>query len=85
MKHDEDLLECGLEKRGVFPEFLAFNEPVGIFVPDEIIEHIASFSEAVMIEKMLHFPVGLVNLMANPVFTIVVDGDFFVAIWIFVD
>ena len=38
MKHDKDLLKRRFEESGIFPEFLAFDEPVGVFVPDEIIE-----------------------------------------------
>ena len=37
MEHDEDLLESGLEKSGVFPELFAFEEPVGVFVPDKVV------------------------------------------------
>ena len=68
MKHDEDLLECGLEKRGVFPEFLAFNEPVGIFVPDEVVDEIACLCKAIVLDELLELFVGLIDLFANPIF-----------------
>lgn len=32
------MFECGLEEWDVFPELLALKEPVGVFVPDKIIE-----------------------------------------------
>lgn len=85
VKHDEDLLKSGFEKGGIFPEFFAFEEPVGVFVPDEIVEKIACFGEAVVVEKLLQLFVGLIEVVANPIFTIVVDGELLVAFGVFVD
>ena len=38
VKKGEDLFESGLEERDIFPEFFAFEEPVGVFIPDKIIK-----------------------------------------------
>lgn len=85
MKHDENLLERGFKKGGIFPEFLALEEPVGVFVPDEVIQEVSSLGEAIVVEKPLDFFVGFVDLVADPVFAVVVDFDFSGALWVFVD
>ena len=85
MEHDEYLLEGRLEECGIFPEFLAFEEPIGVLIPNEVIEKIACFSEAVVVEELLELFVGFVEVMANPIFAIVVDGELLVALRILVD
>lgn len=50
---------------------MTFEEPVGVFVPDEVVKEIASFGEAVIFDKLLDFFVGLIDLVANPVFAVV--------------
>ena len=37
MQHNKDLLEGGLEEWNVFPEFFAFDEPVGVLVPNKVV------------------------------------------------
>ena len=60
MKHDQNLFKRRLEQGGIFPELFAFEEPVGILIPDEVIKEIAGFSKAVIFEEFLKFLVGLV-------------------------
>ena len=67
------MFKCGLEEWDVFPELLALKEPVGVFVPDKIIEQVTSFGEAITVKQFLYFPAGLIDLMANPVFAIVFE------------
>ena len=68
MEHDKDFLESILEKVGVLPEFFAFEEPVGVFVPDKVIEQVAGFSKAIVLEKLVELFVGAIDFAANPVF-----------------
>ena len=84
MKHDEELLESLLDERRVFPELFTFDKPVGIAVPDEVVNEVAGFCEAVVFDELLEFLAGLVELVANPVFAealALVVG----IVWIFVD
>ena len=67
------MFKCGLEEWDVFPELLTLKEPVGVFVPDKIIEQVTSFGEAITVKQFLNFPAGLIDLMANPVFAIVFE------------
>ena len=84
VKHDEELLEGLLDERRVLPELFAFDKPVGIAVPDEVVDEVAGFCEAVVFDELLEFLAGLVELVANPVFAealaLVVS-----IVWIFVD
>ena len=50
---------------------MTFEEPVGVFVPDEVVKKVASFGEAVILDKFLDFFVSLIDLVANPVFAVV--------------
>ena len=75
MEHLEDLLEGALEEIGVFPEFFSFDEPVGVLVPDEIVDEVAGFSEAIMLDEMLEFLIGGIDLGANPIFAEISDFD----------
>jgi hypothetical protein len=85
VKHGENLLESVLEKVGILPKFLGFDEPVSVFVPDEIIDEVAGFSEAVIFHELLELFVGLIDLFANPIFAKVLKLDFVVVYWIVVD
>ncbi len=82
VQEDEDLLEGILQECGVLPKFLAFEEPVGVFVPNEVVEEVASFCEAVVGEKFLHFPVSFVDLVANPVFAVVYEFVGWFLLWV---
>ena len=74
--HDENLLKSGFKQSGIFPEFLAFDEPVSVFVPDEIIDEVASFGETIVLKELLQLFAGFVDFAANPVFAEVIDDDF---------
>ena len=78
MEHDKDLLESGFEQWGVFPEFFAFEEPVGVFVPDEVIDEVAGFGKTIVVEELLELLVGLVDLVADPIFAVTGADDFFI-------
>lgn len=47
MEQDEDVFEGFLEERDVFVDFLAFDKPIGVLVPDGVVEQFAGFGEAV--------------------------------------
>ena len=84
VKHDEELLESLLDERRVLPELFTFDKPVGIAIPDEVVDEVASFCKAVVFDELLELLAGLVELVANPVFAealaLVVS-----IVWIFVD
>ena len=85
MQHGENLLESGLEEISVFPELFGLNEPVGIFVPNEIVDEVAGLSETIMVEKFLEFGVSAIDLLENPVFAKTLDFDISGIGWIVVD
>ena len=66
--HDEEVFEGGLEEREVFVDFLAFEEPVGVFVPDGGVDELDGFGEAVVDEVFFEVFVEAVEFAADPVF-----------------
>lgn len=64
---------------------MAFEEPVGIFVPDQVVKEVAGFGEAVIVKEFLDSFAGLVDLIANPIFAVVVDGELFVSFRIIIN
>ncbi len=78
MKHDKDVFERALEKVGIFPKFFAFEEPVGVFVPDEIVDSVTCLGEAIFAEEALDFFVSSVDFAADPVFAKIVYDYVFI-------
>ena len=85
MKHDENLLERFLEKWDVLPELFAFEEPVSVLVPNEVVEGVAGFGKAIFLEKLFDFLAGLGDFTADPVFAIALDFELFALIWGVID
>ena len=72
MEHLQNHLEGDFEERDVFVDFLAFDEPVGVFVPDGGIEGFDGFREAIIREIVFDFFLAGGEFAANPVFAHVV-------------
>ena len=72
MEHFEDHLESDFEEGDIFVDFLAFNEPIGVFIPDGGIEGFDGFGEAVVCKIVLDFFFVGGKFAANPVFAHVV-------------
>lgn len=72
MEHLQNHFESDFEKGDVLVDFLAFDEPVGVFVPDSGIEGFDGFGEAVVCEIVFDFFFAGGEFAANPVFTHVV-------------
>jgi len=74
VEHDEDVFEGFLEERGIFVDFLAFEEPVSVFVPNGVVEEFDGFGEAVLPYQFVEFGFAVVKFAADPVFAHV-DGS----------
>jgi len=72
VEHLENHFESGLEEGDVLVNLLAFDEPVGIFVPDGGVEGFDGFGEAVVCEIVLNFFFTGGEFAADPVFAHVV-------------
>lgn len=72
MEHLQNHLESDFEEGDVLVDFLAFDEPVGVFVPDSGIEGFDGFGEAVVCEIVLDFFFAGGEFAADPVFAHVV-------------
>lgn len=72
VKHFEDHLESDFEKREIFVNLLALNEPVGVFIPDSGIESFDGFGEAIVLKIVFDGFFAGGELAANPVFTKVI-------------
>ena len=72
MEHFEDHFESGLEEGDVLVNLLAFDEPIGVFVPDGGVEGFDGFREAVVREIVLDFFFAGGEFAADPVFAHVV-------------
>lgn len=72
MEHLENHLEGDFEKRKILVDFLTFQKPVGVFVPDGGIENLNSFGEAIMLEIVLDGFFASGEFATDPVFTKVV-------------
>ena len=74
MEHDEDVLKGLFEERGVFVDFLALEEPVGVFVPDGVVEEFDGFGKAVLPYQFVELLFAVVEFAADPVFAHVEGG-----------
>lgn len=72
MEHLQNHLEGDFEEGDVLVDFLTFDEPVGVFVPDGGIEGFDGFGEAIVREIVFDFFFAGGEFAANPVFAHVV-------------
>lgn len=72
MEHLQYHFESDFEEGNVLVDFLAFDEPVGIFIPDSGIEGLDGFGEAVAREIVFDFFLAGGEFATNPVFAHVV-------------
>ncbi len=72
VEHFEDRLKSDLEQGNVLVDLLTFDEPVGVFVPDDRIEGFDGFGEAIVGKVVFDLFFGGGELAADPIFTKVV-------------
>lgn len=74
VEHLQNHFKSDLEKREIFIDFLAFEEPVGVFIPNRGIESFDGFREAIMLEIVLNGFFAGGEFAADPIFAEVVGG-----------